>query len=128
MRRSHGEHLARYGEIDIALDPFPYNGGCTTAQSLWMGVPVVLLAGEGFAARMGTSVLTTVGLPELVADSREAYVETAVELARDIERLAEMRAGLRERVERSPLCDAQRFTRNLEAGDREMWRTWCSTS
>ncbi|MGO9361328.1 MAG: tetratricopeptide repeat protein [Xanthobacteraceae bacterium] len=119
------EHLAAYGGVDIALDTFPYNGATTTCESLWMGVPVVTLAGDRHAARVGASMLTYVGLQDLVAESPQAYVETAARLAADLPALASLRTGLRARVAASALCDAAPFTRQLEAAYRTMWRDWC---
>ena len=118
-------HLALYNEVDIGLDPFPYNGTTTTCEAMWMGVPVVTLAGERHAARVGVSLLGAVGLDELVAENEEAYVEKAVALASDLERLSSLRAGLRPRVQQSPLCDEAGFTRALEDSYRAMWKTWC---
>jgi predicted O-linked N-acetylglucosamine transferase (SPINDLY family) len=118
-------HLDRYREIDIALDTFPYHGTTTTCEALWMGAPVVTRAGERHAARVGVSLLTRVGLPELIAATHEDYVRIATELGRDPVRLAALRAGLRERVARSPLCDGSRFTRELEDAYAQMWEAWC---
>lgn len=121
----HPELLARYGEVDIALDPFPYSGGLTTLESLWMGVPVITLGGDRFAARHSLSHLTAVGLGELIATDRDSYIEIAVSLAGDIPGMESLRLGLRERMASSPLCDCPRFTRSLEEAYRTMWRTWC---
>jgi predicted O-linked N-acetylglucosamine transferase (SPINDLY family) len=118
-------HLGAYARVDIALDTFPYNGTTTTCEALWMGVPVISLAGDRHAARVGVSLLTRVGLTELIAQKPEEYVKRAVELAGDTERLVTLRAGMRERMKHSPLCDAKSFTRDLEEAYREMWRTWC---
>jgi protein O-GlcNAc transferase len=120
-------HLACYGEVDIALDVFPYNGATTTCEALWMGVPVVSLAGATHVARVGASILTHAGLAELVAESPEQYVEIALALARDRERLAGLRAGLRERLRASALLDAAGFARQLEDAYRGMWRAWCTS-
>lgn len=114
-------HLASYGGIDIALDSFPYNGATTTCEALWMGVPVVTLAGDRHAGRMGSSLLNAVALGGLVARRPEEYVEKCVALARDLPRLAELRAGLRERMRRSPLMDETGFTRALERCYGEIW-------
>ncbi len=122
------EHLATYDRVDIALDPFPYNGTTTTCEALWMGVPVITLAGQAHAGRVGMSLLNQVGLAELIAESPEAYVELAVGLARDRDRLRALREGLRDRMQRSPLMDAAGFTRSLEAAYREMWKTYCKNS
>lgn len=122
----HPELLARYGEVDIALDPFPYSGGLTTLESLWMGVPVITLGGSRFASRHSLSHLTAAGLPELIADDEDSYINTAVSLAGDISLLESLRLSLRGKMAASPLCDCARFTRNLEAAYRAMWRTWCA--
>lgn len=119
------ELLATHNEVDITLDPFPYNGGMTTLEALWMGVPVVTLRGDRFAARVGHSLLSNAGLPELVANSPEEYVNKAVELALGGDQLDQLRATLRQQLADSPLCDADRFTRQLEAAYREMWSMWC---
>ncbi len=120
------EHLNRYNQVDIGLDPFPCNGGTTSFDALWMGVPVVTLAGDRFISRMGVSMLTSLGLTELIAHTPEEYVAIAARLAGDPGRLAALRAGLRGRMEKSPLTDAKRFTLNLEQAYREMWTHWCS--
>jgi protein O-GlcNAc transferase len=125
-RGGRAEYLARYGEADIALDTFPYAGMTTTCDAMWMGVPTVTLAGNTHVSRTGVSLLSAVGLPELIAGTPEEYVEIAVGLASDLPRLAALRAGLRERMRQSPLCDGQRLARSIEAAYREMWRKWCS--
>lgn len=119
-------YLASYREVDVALDPFPYAGGATSADALWMGVPVVTLRGERFEGRLTATTLRAAGLQELVAADLDAYMGLAVELARDGNRLAQLRRGLRERMEASPLCDAARFARDMEAAYRAMWRRWCA--
>jgi predicted O-linked N-acetylglucosamine transferase (SPINDLY family) len=123
---SYKEHLAMYNSIDIALDTFPYNGTTTTCEALWMGVPVVTLAGDRHASRVGKSLLTNIGLPELVAETENAYIDIAVKLAADIDRLRFLRERLREMMRQSPVCDATGFTANLENCYREMWRTYCA--
>ena len=120
------EHLAQYAQIDIALDPFPFNGHTTTCEALWMGVPVVTLAGRLFADRVGVSMLDAIELPELVATTPEEYVRLAVELASDVERLDTVRGVLRDHVARSSLCDAPGYLRTLETAYREAWRRWCA--
>src|SRR5262249_50730838 len=107
-------HLAGYARVDVALDPLPYNGTTTTCEALWLGVPVISCAGARHAARVGASLLHRVGLDELVANSDEAYVQAATALAGDAARIAMLRAGLRARMQASPLCDAQHFARALE--------------
>ena len=122
----HAELLAHYNEIDIALDPFPYCGGLTTCEALWMGVPVVTMSGEAFAHRHAASHLTNVGLSDWVVKTPAQYLDLAARKSSDPHGLASLRAGLRQRVGQSPLCDAPRFAHNLEAALRRMWRTWCA--
>ena len=117
--------LDKYKQIDIALDTFPYNGVAATCEALWMGVPVVTLAGATSVSRAGASLLTRVGLADLVAESGEDYVQRAVQLARDAERLRALRAGMRERMLASPLLDASGFARDLENAYEGMWQRWC---
>ena len=119
------EYFAQYEQIDIALDTFPFRGGTTTCDALWMGVPVVSLVGQTAVGRGGLSLLSNVGLPELAAHTEDEYVSIAVELANDLPRLAELRATMRERMQASPLMDAPRFARNIEDAYRSMWQTWC---
>jgi predicted O-linked N-acetylglucosamine transferase (SPINDLY family) len=111
----HSELLAEYHRIDLALDPFPYGGGLTTCEALWMGVPVITCPGETFAGRHSLSHLSNVGLTETIARDLDEYVELAVVLAGDLPRLAALRAGLRDRMAASPLCDGKRFAANLTA-------------
>ena len=117
--------LAAYNTIDLALDPFPYSGGLTTCEALWMGVPVVTCPGETFAGRHSLSHLANIGLTETVAGDTCEYVALAVRLAGDLPRLAALRAGLRERMARSPLCDGARFAGHLSQQLRDVWRQWC---
>jgi predicted O-linked N-acetylglucosamine transferase (SPINDLY family) len=114
--------LAEYDRIDVALDSLPYTGGTTTCEALWMGVPVVTLAGRHFLERMGASVLAHAGLPELVAGNADEFVRIAVELARDVPGLARLRADLRDRLRASRLCDGPAYARALESAYRRMWR------
>lgn len=127
MTKSVAEHLGTYHRVDVALDTYPYNGTTTTCEALWMGVPVVTLAGNVHASRVGHSLLGTVGLSELVATSESQFVEIATRLHADPERLAALRAGLRARVAASPLCDGAGFASKLEAIYREAWKRWCAT-
>jgi protein O-GlcNAc transferase len=120
-------YLELIKRMDIALDPFPFNGHTTTCDCLWQGVPVVTLSGQTYAQRFGGSGLKTLGLDELIADTRERYQQIAVDLAGDVERLAGLRATLRERMAASPLLDSATFTRNLEAAYRRMWQAWCAS-
>lgn len=122
---SHVAHLEQYREIDIALDTYPYNGTTTTCEALFMGVPVITLAGDRHAARVGKSLLTQVGLTDLIANSSEHYVQIATYWANNRRELNNLRAGLRERLEHSPLCDEVVFTRNLEAALQQMWNLLC---
>jgi predicted O-linked N-acetylglucosamine transferase (SPINDLY family) len=125
-RAARSEYLARCHEVDIALDTHPYAGVTTTCDATWMGVPTVTLAGNTHVGRSGVSLLSAVGLPELIARSAEEYAEIAVGLAGDLPRLAAMRAGLRERMRQSPLCDGVRLAREVEAAYRGMWKNWCN--
>ena len=117
--------LAAYNTIDLALDPFPYSGGVTTCEALWMGVPVVTCPGETFASRHSLSHLSNVGLAGTVAGDPREYVELAVRLAGNLPHLAALRAGLRAQMARSPLCDAPRFANDLMTLLRDVWRQWC---
>ncbi|MEQ1862085.1 MAG: tetratricopeptide repeat protein [Chthoniobacteraceae bacterium] len=121
------EHLATYSRVDIALDTFPYHGTTTTCEALWMGVPVISLAGSVHGSRVGVSILRNVGLPELIAQDGDDYVRIAAEVATNAEWLAELRSTLRERMTGAPLMDATGFARKVEAAYREMWRNWCVT-
>jgi predicted O-linked N-acetylglucosamine transferase (SPINDLY family) len=120
------EYFRIYARIDVAWDPFPYGGGTTTCDALWMGVPVVSLAGTTAVGRGGLSILSNVGLPELVARDVGQYQRIAVELARDLPRLGELRRTLRARMRNSPLMDGPRFARHVEAAYRRMWQRWCA--
>ena len=117
-------YLASHHEIDIALDPFPYPGITTSVESLWMGVPVLTLAGNTFLARQGVGILMNAGLPDWIAISHDDYLARALRLANDLPRLAALRAGLRDRISASALFDTARFARNFETALREMWTQW----
>jgi predicted O-linked N-acetylglucosamine transferase (SPINDLY family) len=119
------EHLATYQRVDIALDPFPYPGITTSAESLWMGVPVLTLAGQSFLSRQGVGILMNAGLPDWIAVDADDYVAKALAHASDLSRLATLRSGLRQQVLASPLFDAPRFAGNFEAALRGMWTHWC---
>ncbi|WP_158046458.1 tetratricopeptide repeat protein [Skermanella pratensis] len=123
----HADMLAAYAGVDIALDPFPYSGGLTTLEALWMGVPVVTLPGRRFCSRHSLSHVTVLGHPEWAAADADDYVRIAAALSRDREALAGLRSGLRERMAASPLCDGAAFTRGLEAAYRMMWRQHCAS-
>lgn len=117
------DHLATYNAIDLAVDSYPYNGATTTCEALWMGVPVVSWAGDRPQARMGASILTAAGLPELVAENRDDYLARIIDWASDLPRLALLRSELRSRLRQSPLLDATGFTRDLETAYQAMWQT-----
>ena len=123
---SAADHFRLYNEIDIALDTFPYNGTTTSFEALWMGVPVVTLAGRTHAARVGVSILNGLGLSELIAGSRAEYIQKAAVLAQDCRRLAALRKALRPRMSSSPLMDGPGLARRLESAYRTMWRRWCA--
>ena len=127
-RLSLREYFELHRRIDVALDPFPHNGGTTSRDALYMGVPVVTLAGPQPISRMGLSALATIGLPELVADSLTRYIELATTLAADVPRLAEMRRTLRPRLAASPMMDRAGYVADLEVAYRAMWRTWCASA
>ncbi len=115
-------HLQTYGQADIALDTFPYNGTTTTMEALWMGVPVVTLAGDRHASRVGASILSTLGLADWVAHSEDEYVNIATRLAADLQALDTLRQSLRSQLSRSPLTDGARFTAHLEQAYLQMWQ------
>ena len=116
-RNSRSSSISRnYRRIDIALDPFPYAGGTTTCDALWMGVPTVTLRGRTAVGRGGVSILWNVGLVDWIAGNPAQYVSIAMEKAKNLPRLAELRAGLREQMERSPLMDAKTIYRGYGSG------------
>jgi predicted O-linked N-acetylglucosamine transferase (SPINDLY family) len=120
------DYFRLYGQIHVALDPFPYGGGTTTCDALWMGVPVVSLAGRTSVGRGGLSILSSAGFPEFAAADADQYTRIALELAGDLRRLHQLRATMRDRVRRSPLMDGPRFARHVEAAYRTMWQRWSS--
>ena len=122
----HSDLLSRYNDIDIALDPFPYSGGLTTCEAIWMGVPVITKPGETFASRTSLSHLTNVDAPELVAEELPDYVAKAVELANDISRLTDLRSRLRGQMAKSALCDGKKFASDFTSAMRHVWEQWCS--
>jgi predicted O-linked N-acetylglucosamine transferase (SPINDLY family) len=123
----YANHLNQYQQMDIALDTFPYNGTTTLCDALWMGVPAITLSGQSHVSRVGLSLLTNIGLPELIAATPDEYVDIAVDLAKDPHRLATLRSTLRDRMTKSPLMDAPKFARDVEAAYRHMWRNWCNS-
>jgi protein O-GlcNAc transferase len=122
----HRAFMGQYGDVDIVLDPFPYSGGLTTCEALWMGVPTVTIPREIFASRHSASHLSNAGLADWVTGSVQEYIDMAVARAADLPALAALRAGLRERTRLSPLCDAPRFGRGLGAALRHAWRECCA--
>jgi predicted O-linked N-acetylglucosamine transferase (SPINDLY family) len=119
------EHLAFYNRIDIGLDTYPYHGTTTTCEALWMGVPVVTLAGQSHVSRVGVSLLTNVGLADLIGKDTDQYIQIAIDLAVNRNRLLQIRQGLRDRMLKSPLMDGAGFVRQIETAYREMWQRWC---
>ena len=119
------EYLESYNRVDIALDSFPYCGTTTTFDALWMGVPVVTLSGDRHASRVGDAILSRVGLSELVARSKQEYIDIAVSLAGDFTRIQQIRISMRDKLAASPLCDGNRMARELEDAYRHVWKKWC---
>ncbi len=119
------EHLTQFDRIDVALDPFPFNGSTTTFESLWMGVPVVTRIGDRFVGRVGLDLLSRVGLGDLATSDDDGYVEAAKALAADLPRRTALRADLRGRLLASPLCDARAYACAFETAIRGAWRRWC---
>jgi predicted O-linked N-acetylglucosamine transferase (SPINDLY family) len=126
-RGSRAAYLRHYGRIDIGIDPYPYTGHTTSCDAFWSGVPVLTLAGTGAlpVARGGVSLLRTLGLPELIAESPDALAEIAVALAGDVPRLRGLSETMCERMRSSPLMDAPGYTREVERLYRAAWRQWC---
>ena len=118
----HEEFLARYNAVDIALDTFPYSGGITTCEALWMGVPVVTMPGSTSASRHACSHLSTVGMTELIAGDLPAYVKITAGLAQDLSQLEQLRQGLRDRLAISPLSDGAGFARHFGAAIKDIWQ------
>ena len=119
------DHLAAYGGVDIALDPFPLNGGVTTMEALWMGVPVVAMLGKATPARVSAAIMTSIGLPDWAAENPDDYVAIAAAKAADRAELATLRSGMRELFLKSPAGDIGLYTRAVERAYRDMWRRWC---
>ena len=122
------DHFRAYRHMDIALDTMPYNGTTTTCEALWMGVPVLTLAGEHHVARVSASILAHAGLPELIADTPADYVDRAAMLAADAVRLAAYRRDLRARLRAAPIMDHAGFARGVEDAYRAMWRKRLDTA
>lgn len=124
-RSSRSAYLEAYQRVDISLDPFPFAGGTTSVESLWMGVPVLTLAGERLVSRQGVGLMMNLGMPDWVAADEADYVAQAVGHASDLSALAAQRAGLRHRLQASPLMDSNRFAQQFESALRSMWAKWC---
>lgn len=127
--RGHSAHraaLEQYGDVDIALDTFPWNGGLTTCEALLMGVPVVALKGDRILSRQSAAMMHAVGLDDFVADDAEQYVDIARRRAQDLQALALLRGGLRKRLQASPLCDGKRYAQALEEVYTRIWAQWCA--
>jgi predicted O-linked N-acetylglucosamine transferase (SPINDLY family) len=118
-------YFQSYQRIDLGLDPFPCNGGTTTLDALWMGVPTLTVVGKTVVGRAGWTQLSNLGLQELAAETAEQYVALAARVSGDLPRLQELRRTLRQRLQASPLMDGMRFARNVEQAYRQMWRRWC---
>ena len=125
-RLGRADYWRQFAGVDIALDPFPYSGGATTCDTLWMGVPVVTLAGDYGFSRSGVSILANTGMHQLIAGTADEYLKLALGLAGDLESLRRLRLSLRQRMLASPLLDAPAYVRALEAGYQQIWRQWCS--
>ena len=126
-RSPHPAMLAEYGDIDLGLDTFPYNGGLTTCEALWQGVPIIAIEEERMISRQTSAILRLVGAEEFIAWTRDEYIALAVRWAQETERLGYLRPMLRDRMRASPLCDGPRFTRNLETALRDAWRWYCGS-
>lgn len=126
LKAGYVDHLELYRQVDIALDPFPYNGTTTTCEALWMGVPVVTVTGDRHVARVSTMILQNLGASELIASDTEGYCRVATSLAADSARLAEYRRTLRDRMAASVLCDGPAYARRMEGALRNIWQEWCA--
>jgi predicted O-linked N-acetylglucosamine transferase (SPINDLY family) len=122
------EMMAEYADIDIALDPVPYNGGTTTLQAMWMGAPVLARRGEGFVSRMGASFMAAAGLGDWVADSDADYVALAVRHGSDRAGLLALKQGMRARLLATPAWDIDRYTQDLQAALRKIWQEFCAST
>jgi protein O-GlcNAc transferase len=125
-RSDHRDVLEEYGDVDIGLDTFPWNGGLTTCEALLMGVPVIALKGDRIIGRQSAAMLHALGLDDFAADDEEGYIDIARRWSGDIEGLARLRKGLRQRLEESPLCDAERYARSMEEVYTRLWQEWCT--
>ncbi|MCG8373750.1 MAG: tetratricopeptide repeat protein [Balneolales bacterium] len=119
------EYLQCYSKIDIGLDPFPHNGGTTSHDMLWMGVPMITMEGDRYVSRFGVSILNNLGYPEWIALNEDEYIQKAMDLASDVRLLNNIRSGLRQEMEISPLCDGIEFTSNFENALKTLWNNFC---
>jgi len=119
------EYFEFHNEVDVVLDAFPYTGATVTAHALWMGVPVITLAGPNSIHRSATSMMHAVGLPEFVANTEEDYITIAKDISTNIKKLAKTRQNLRSKMQRSPLMDGKSVTADLEKKLRAVWIEWC---
>ncbi|MBI3897335.1 MAG: tetratricopeptide repeat protein [Gammaproteobacteria bacterium] len=126
-KKSLVDYLALHHQIDLALDTIPFGGGTSSFHSLWMGVPVINLAGHDANSRTGVEIMAGIGLPEFVAESEGEYVARTLEFARDLPRLNQIRLSLRERMAEQGATDPARMTRGLELAFRNIWETWCGS-
>jgi len=124
MLPNKNEHLELYNSIDIGLDPFPFNGATTTCEALWMGVPVITLLGDSHAGRVGASILTNVGLRDFIAQDIHSYIALAIEMADNTNYIQKIRRGLRKKMQKSPLCDASSFAKDIEKTYQDIWHKY----
>jgi predicted O-linked N-acetylglucosamine transferase (SPINDLY family) len=113
------------GDIDILLDSFPHSGGTMLFDAIWMGVPALTLSARAPVGRIGTSLMTNLGLPEWVAQDEQEYEDKAVSFAQDIAALASLRSGMRAKMQASPVMDETGFARDMEDAFQTMWQRWC---
>lgn len=123
--KNNQDHLAAYNEVDIALDTYPYHGTTTTCEALYMGVPVITLAGKVHVSRVGVSLLSNVGLSEFIANNSEEYIDQAIKLANNSQKLSQLRNNLRPRMHNSPLMNGKQVTKDIESAYQDMWQKWC---
>jgi predicted O-linked N-acetylglucosamine transferase (SPINDLY family) len=121
------EYFAALGEIDIALDPFPYNGGITSCDTLWMGTPLLTLAGKTYVSRQGVSILSNVGMEDWIAKTPEEFIEKAKKFASEATRLSLLRGKLRDMVKKSSICDWKAYGSKWEETVRKLWKSWCAS-
>jgi predicted O-linked N-acetylglucosamine transferase (SPINDLY family) len=120
--------MAEYADVDIALDPLPYNGGTTTLQAMWMGAPVLAMQGHNFVSRMGASFMRAAGLPDWVASDDADYVARAVRLAADRQALLALKRGLRKRLLAQPAWDVDAYAHDFQKALRQMWVKHCESA